>query len=101
MGVLTDPDLPALRALCLAWSHYRAADRVVQAEGLILGVGTMPHRHPAAGERGEWWARVRAGLADFGLNPAARGRVSAAPPMPEEDALGKLLAHRTAAGARS
>lgn len=100
MGVLTLADGPALEMLCDAYAQYREADDCVQAEGLtydtVSELGTMVRARPEVAMRADAWRRVRAMLAEFGLTPSSRSRVSAAKPEEERDPFEELLkrAHR-------
>ncbi len=80
--VLTVADLDALRLLCLAHAEFAEADAIIGREGLTYASstdsgGTILRPHPAVAIRADAWRRCRAMLVEFGLTPAARGKVSA------------------------
>jgi P27 family predicted phage terminase small subunit len=87
--VLTSADITALVMLCEAWSEYRAADDVVQAEGLTYTAqtasGHIVRPHPCVAIRADAWRRVERMLGKFGLNPSDRTRVKQRPPAAESD----------------
>ena len=77
LGVLTAADLPALAMTCRALAEYEAARR-----------DDMAWRRADAA-----WKRFMAGVARFGLDPADRARVHAAP-KPNDSRMAALLKPR-------
>jgi len=83
MGVLTTADAPILEATALAYGEYRAA---LKASGgrptyrtRTKAGGWMVRAHPAVAIAADAWRRWVLGLGHFGLSPATRSKVSAAP----------------------
>lgn len=89
MGVLTLADGAGLELLVDAYAQYRAADDVIQDKGLTYMTesenGVMHRARPEVAMRSDAWRRVRAMLAEFGLTPSSRSRVSAAGAEEEKD----------------
>jgi P27 family predicted phage terminase small subunit len=85
MRVLTEADGLALAMLCNAWSRYRTASDRLDRYGDVYPVKgpdgelKMLRRSPYAALQMEHANTVRRLLAEFGLTPAARGRVVALP----------------------
>lgn len=85
MRVLTEADGFALAVLCEAWSRYRRATDMLAQYGDVYPVknadGTlkMLRRSPYSSMQMELALNVRRMLAEFGLTPAARGRMIALP----------------------
>lgn len=82
MRVVTDADAGALEALCMAYSTWRRAEKVLAKEGLtyasVSDVGaTVIKKRPEVEIAADAWRRFVAGLDRFGLSPALRGKVSA------------------------
>lgn len=82
LGLLTEVDTTAFAELCQNYAYYLAAD----AEILSLGakgpieMQTTPsgyiQQHPLLSLRKQYYETWRRGLADFGLTPASRARIS-------------------------
>ena len=97
MAALTRADWYALMMLCEAYREYRQALATVEAEGRFLVVrissGTARLLHPAVRIASDARRRVCAMLAEFGLTPAARAKVSSGE-RPARGPLAELLARR-------
>lgn len=82
MGVLSVADGIALERVCETYAETVTARRTLDAAGWYTTVatksGTYETRHPAVQVLQQADRRLRAWLAEFGLTPAARTRVSAA-----------------------
>jgi len=81
MGVLTTADVGALALLCAAFADYRDAWAIVQDEGATYERisdrgGVSQAAHPAVAQMADAWRRASAMLAQFGLTPSARNKVS-------------------------
>ncbi len=74
-GVLTEMDRSALIGLCEMWARWREAEGILDKEGLIRD----GRRHPASTIAAKCYDQWRAMLAEFGLTPSSRSRVSAVP----------------------
>ena len=85
-GVLTEADGLALAMLCEALADWQAARDAIDAAGgetyeARTESGAVMHRaHPAVAMRNDAWRRVQAAMAEFGLSPASREKVSANAP---------------------
>lgn len=84
MRVLTEADLRALELICEAWAEYRQAQLIIAKQGAWYETinesgGKMIRSHPALVDRADAWRRAKAGLVEFGLTPASRTKVTAAP----------------------
>ena len=97
LRVLTETDAAILGATAEAFASFRAADRIVRAEGITLTeftkAGTSTKRHPADIARAAWHDRWVAGLASLGMSPVAKSKVSTAAdtgPDPMDDLLGAI-----------
>jgi P27 family predicted phage terminase small subunit len=81
MGVLTEADVDAFEALCIAWADWKDALAAIAEDGAYYQTfsesGMMRRAHPALGVRNDAWRRVIAGMSEFGLTPASRTKVSA------------------------
>jgi P27 family predicted phage terminase small subunit len=80
--VLTPADGLALGMVAEALADWRAARDAIEAAGgetyeaATEAGAVMLRPHPAVAQRNDAWRRVMAGLAEFGLSPASRERVS-------------------------
>jgi P27 family predicted phage terminase small subunit len=86
-GVLTKADKMALAGLCRYWADWLEAQRKVEKDGItVMGAlgGLKPH--PAIAIANAAWANVVKGCAMFGIDPADRSNVKAAPKAEPEDA---------------
>lgn len=83
MGVLTDPDAPALRLLCEAFAEGIEARNLIQRIGSPYyatskpGGDVMYRPHPAVAMAADADRRFVVLANQFGLTPAARAKVSA------------------------
>ncbi len=95
--VLTRLDLPAFWALCSCWEFYADARDLVYGTKKKRSLekylkGKSSQGIPAAVLMKQMLALYRSYLSEFGLTPAARGRVSMDPPKkPEEDPMEAIL----------
>lgn len=80
-GLLTVQDGDALASLCESIVLYEKACELIEREGLTMVTDKGNHvQHPAVGIRNKAWDQVYRGLANFGLSPSDRARVSIAKP---------------------
>jgi P27 family predicted phage terminase small subunit len=83
-GVLTVADGHALALLCEAHADWRAACEAIELHGetytrtTAAGKSTVVAR-PEVAMRSDAWSRMKSMLAEFGLTPTSRSRVSAIP----------------------
>lgn len=68
---LTHADLATLESYCLAVATMRAAQRLINAEGLVRADGK---RHPAVGIMNNAQTTQRLCAAELGLTPVSRSR---------------------------
>jgi P27 family predicted phage terminase small subunit len=81
LGLLTAVDGAALAAYCQAYRRWIQAERRVNREGLVLNAKSRyAQAHPAMGIAQRSMQLMRAFMAEFGLTPASRSRISVAPP---------------------
>jgi P27 family predicted phage terminase small subunit len=83
MELLTLADRKALELLVAAYAEWRAAVKLIAAEGATYETvsrtgGTMIRAHPASAIAADAWRRIRSMLIEFGLTPAARSKVHTA-----------------------
>jgi P27 family predicted phage terminase small subunit len=87
MQVLTVADGPQLELLCSTYAEWREWDLACKARGRERTYKPAPSQrgrevtvaYPEYALRAEAAKRLRALLADFGMNPSARARVTTAP----------------------
>lgn len=82
--VLTVADGPMLETACLAYAEMRAASDVIQKHGPTYTTKTatgsrMVRARPEVAIAGDAMRRYTQALGHFGLSPATRGKVAAAP----------------------
>jgi P27 family predicted phage terminase small subunit len=82
--VVTRADQYALVLLCEAYSEYVQAREVLAEKGLTYETenaqgNVMVRKRPETGLAADSWRRAKVGLANFGLDPASRGRVESVP----------------------
>ena len=82
MNLCTAADGPALQLLTEALAEWAEARQAVQARGLTYDTatvsgGTMRRPNPEVAIAADAWRRALAMLAQFGLTPASRSKVSA------------------------
>ncbi len=90
MGLYTEVDRAALAMYCQAWGRWVVAERRLASEGEIIqseqgGTYQNPWRH----EANKAQEQMRRMLAEFGLTPSSRSRLSA--PAPAEPSLADQL----------
>lgn len=77
IGVLTNLDSKALELLVEAYSEYRNHCDVLEAEGYSYKTDDgLIKAHPVAAMKADAWKRVKAMLAEFGMTPSSRAKVS-------------------------
>jgi P27 family predicted phage terminase small subunit len=82
--VLSTADAMALELLCEAYSDYLAADKQLKDFGSNYyetknnSGGVMHRAHPAVAAKRDADRRIKAWLAEFGMTPSARTRISTA-----------------------
>lgn len=78
MGILTEADGLALQLMCEAYSNIRSAqDEIVSAGGeTYVTEGGLIKAHPAVAMRNDASRRLQSLLAEFGMSPSSRSKVS-------------------------
>ena len=94
MQVLTTADRMALTMLCDAYSEWLTAREVIQDKGETYETettnGSVKYSpRPEVAHAADAWRRVKSMLAEFGLTPASRSRLSVE--SPTEDPLEEFL----------
>jgi len=83
MGMLNQADGSLLIQFCDAWSGYMQALLLVRETGLaiesVTSKGTALIRNPYSVELHKYADRIKALLAEMGLTPSSRSRVTATP----------------------
>lgn len=92
MYVLTELDGHALALLCSAMAEYRAAPAVILTDGptyecLTKSGDRMRRQRPEVAIAQDAWRRAKMMLEQFGLTPATRPRVEAAPEVTHQPCL--------------
>ena len=102
MRVLTLADARALELLCETWGRYRDATRSLAEDGITIklydrhGKVKQVRRNPAAGVQVELARLLRLQLAEFGLTPASRSRVSVAHGKDKDNGAARLFSRSQA-----
>lgn len=90
LRVLTEVDRSALAAYALSYAKWVDAEQRVSEQGAVLvSAKGNPYLNPWAGVASAALKDMKAFATEFGLTPASRSRISAAPP--EEKTLAELL----------
>lgn len=82
LGLLTEVDTSAFAELCQNYAYYLAADAEILSMGAKgpIEMQKAPsgyiQQHPLLSLRKQYYETWRRGLADFGLTPASRARIS-------------------------
>jgi P27 family predicted phage terminase small subunit len=82
MGIATTADSLALGQLCEAVADYESAAAEIAKRGAYYSTAmesgsTMYRAHPALAAKADGDRRIRGWVAEFGLSPSARSRVTA------------------------
>jgi P27 family predicted phage terminase small subunit len=81
MGLLTSVDRAALALYCEAWARWVEAEQALQKYGVVMkSPNGFPVPSPYLGIATRAMEQVRHLLAEFGMSPASRSRVSAPSP---------------------
>jgi P27 family predicted phage terminase small subunit len=80
-GLLTELDVTALSALCVARAHWLEATRKLAEEGsTIVGPGGVLRASPWVRIQSTTAQQIRLFAQEFGMLPGSRGRIKAVPP---------------------
>jgi P27 family predicted phage terminase small subunit len=79
-GIMTALDEIALAALCQSWAQYIEATEDIEKNGLSTPGATGADKlNPSVTAANVFLTTVRSLLAEFGMTPASRSRIAAAP----------------------
>jgi P27 family predicted phage terminase small subunit len=85
-GLLTAVDRAALAAYCAAWSRWRAAEKIIQREGMTFTTERgYVQQHPAVGIANTALTTMRQFLVEFGMTPGSRAKVTASAPADDDE----------------
>lgn len=85
LELLKPIDAGMLTILCETWSRWKAADAIVQKEGVTIVTSQGRGAHPAVGIAERAGREYRALAAEFGLSPAAEAKIASKGPSGEDD----------------
>ena len=82
--LLTQGDIAALSAYCLAWASLKDAQRMIDRDGAVVTGGSNGYvmAHPAVAIQNKAFNVIHRFCKEFGMTPSARGRMSL-PGVPE------------------
>jgi P27 family predicted phage terminase small subunit len=91
LGLYTEVDRAALAMYCQAWGRWVEAERELAREGMILtsDKGNL-YQNPRLYVANRAWEQMRKILAEFGLSPGSRSRLSVST-MEKERSLAEVL----------
>jgi len=76
LGLVSRLDMAALSAYCCAWAQMKAAEELIEIEGMTIKTATgYLQSHPALGIASTAMKHVRAFAAVLGLSPSDRTRL--------------------------
>jgi P27 family predicted phage terminase small subunit len=85
LGLVSDLDLAAFAAYCTAYGRWVEAEQALKTYGLMLkSPHGFPVQSPYLAVANRAMEQMRSLLAEFGMSPASRTRVSVEP-IPEDD----------------
>lgn len=77
LGLLTQIDRAALAAYCSSWETFVNADKVIREKGLtLLTPNNFEQQRPEIAIRNKALQQMKSFLAEFGMTPAARTKIS-------------------------
>jgi P27 family predicted phage terminase small subunit len=84
-GLVTEIDRAALAAYCQVYSRWLEAEREIEELGLVVKTPNgYPILSPYLSVANKALHQMQSFLIEFGMSPAARSRISAAPPKGDE-----------------
>jgi P27 family predicted phage terminase small subunit len=94
-GLYTEADQTALAMYCQAYGRWRQAEEELDKQNKLMYETDKGYHHqsPLVSITARYWEQMRKMLAEFGLTPSSRSRMTFDPP-DEEDDLAKLLFRR-------
>jgi P27 family predicted phage terminase small subunit len=94
LGLLSNIDQVTLAMYCQAWAHWLDAVEKLEKEGMIRYTEKgYPIQNPYFSIVNKSYQQIKGMLAEFGMSPASRSRISALPgdPDPDEKDEGKFF----------
>ena len=92
LGLISDLDLAAFAAYCTAYGRWVEAEQSLKDFGVMLkSPNGFPIQSPYLAVANRAMEQMRSLLADFGMSPASRTRVSAVAAEPEDDEFARWL----------
>ena len=93
LGLLTALDSAAFAAYCVMWGRLVAAVAIIERDGLVVsGHRGVRRKHPLVSAVNQCVSSLRSICAEFGMSPAARGRMDIeSPPIDDDDPLAPFL----------
>lgn len=83
MGILAAADRALLVAYCEAWAEFAAMEKLLKKmQPMLKTKKGVWYQNPIIGVRNRAFERLRRAACEFGLSPASRTRVQAAPAKP-------------------
>jgi len=80
LGLMTDLDVAALAAYCVAYGRWGEAEEALRTHGvLIKSPSGHPMQSPYLAVANRAMEQMRSLLSEFGMSPASRSRVDAVP----------------------
>lgn len=81
IGLVSELDRAALAAYCQAWSRWVDAEQALKTYGVVIkSPSGFPMQSPFLAVANKALEQMRGFLIEFGMTPASRTRVHAAPP---------------------
>lgn len=79
-GILAAVDVDALTIYCQSFAVFRECQIELDKEGtVVIGTTGTPIKNPYLSVQKDAWERMRTLLTEFGMTPAARGKVKTKP----------------------
>lgn len=79
LGLFTSIDKAALALYCVAWSRWSYAEEQLQKFGLVIAPNGYPTQSPWLAVSNKAMEHISKALAEFGMSPSSRSRVTALP----------------------
>jgi P27 family predicted phage terminase small subunit len=90
LGLMTEIDTSALAAYCQAWARWKEAEEMLNQFGAVIKVGGSLQPSPYLSVANKAMAQMVKLLAEFGMTPSSRSRVTAVATEKAEDPMDAL-----------
>ncbi len=91
LGLISDLDLAAFAAYCVAYGRWVEAEQSLQTHGVLMkSPSGFPMQSPYLSIANRAMEQMRSLLSEFGMSPASRSRVSGIPVVEEESEFDRL-----------